>query len=89
VSAVYRHDDDGSWVIRAPAGVLKYPKSDGFCVKLLKKGTRKFHFVLIPAKPGGHELEVIFGKGKLYEAIQKVLVEDDNALSWSEEFFLQ
>ncbi len=81
------NDDNGSWLIKGP-GLISYPKSDGFCVNVLKKGTRKFNFVIIPAKSGSHTLEVILGKGKLYKSINKILVEDDNALSWSNEFVL-
>jgi hypothetical protein len=82
------NDDDNSWLIKGPAPLAKYPKSDGFCARTLKKETRRFSFVLIPASQGAHKLEIILGKGHLYKAIQKVLVDDKNALSWSEEFVL-
>ncbi len=74
------NDDKNSWLIEGPPKMTSYPKSDGFCVKVLKGGTKSFRFTLTPAKSGQHRLEVILGKGHLKE-VGKVLVDDNDALS--------
>lgn len=79
-------DDNNSWLIKMPG--LNARKDDVFCVSVLRGGTRKFTARLVAARTGQHTLQVILGKATFFSATNAAVIDDKNALEWSESFVL-
>lgn len=79
-------DDNNSWLIRMPGVTAR--KDDVFCISVLRGGTRKFTARLVAARTGQHTLQVILGKATLFSATNAAVIDDKNALEWSESFVI-
>jgi len=78
-------DDKSSWSFVMPAGYSEW-KKDVFCLGTLRGHShRVVRATLIPAKAGAHKLGITIGKGHVYKEIRTVLIDDSNALYWSQE----
>jgi hypothetical protein len=78
-------DDNNSWIFRQ-VGMRAYD-SDAFC-KTLPSGTSSLKWVVIAANRGGHKMSITLGRATIYRNINNVVVDDDNALYWEDEFVI-
>jgi len=79
-------DDNNSWLIKMPG--LRAYDDDTYCVRVLRGGSKQFVARLVPARTGQHKLTVYLGKATLIPATNGAVIDDKNALEWSDSFVI-